>query len=188
MLDFSDIKLGKVVEFNNNPCVITKCDFLRMQQRKPVKKCLLKNLITGAVIDYSFKSGEGVIEADLRKEKASFMYTSGDVATFMLESNYETVEFALEMLGGKEGYLKEGQEVTVMYFNDGPISVDMPVKISLKVVHTTDAAKGNSVSDITKEAELETGLVVKVPGFIKVGERVIMNTLEDEYVERDTSK
>jgi elongation factor P len=185
MLNFPDIKLGSVVTFNNQPCVIVKCEFLRMQQRKPVKKCKLKNLVTGNNLDYSFKSGEDVEEADFRKDKASFMYATGDTYSFMINETYETVELPVDMLGGKEGYIKEGAEVNVIYFNDAPISVELPVKVSLKVTQTTDAAKGNTVSDVLKDAVLETGLTVKVPAFIKEGEYIIMNTVEDECQGRD---
>jgi len=188
MLDFSEIKMGKVVEFNSQPCVILKADLLKMNRAKPTKKVKMRNLITGGVVEYNFKSGESVEEADLRKEKASFMYQNGDEISFMLSETYETIEVRTDMMEGKEGYLKEGLDVTVVYFNDGVISVELPIKVSYEVTHTTEVAKGNSVSDIQKDAELETGLVVKVPGFIKTGESVIMNTDTDEYVERDTSK
>lgn len=187
-LDFSNIKLGSVVVFNNQPCVITKCDFLRMQQRKPVKKCILKNLLTGGSENYSFKSGESVEEADLRRESASFMYATGDSLSFMLASTYETIELPVSLLDDKAGYLKEGLEVHLVYFNDGVISVDLPIKISFIVTDTSAVVKGNTVNNIMKEATLETGKVVKVPAFIDIGEKVIINTIEDEYVERDTSK
>lgn len=186
MLDFPDIKLGKVVQYNGQPCVITKCDFLRMQQRKPVKKCILKNLITGNSYDYSFKSGEAVEEADLRREPATFMYKTGDILSFMITSSYETVEIGDDIMGDKVGYLKEGQELAVTYFNDNPISVDLPVKIAFKVIQTDDVNKGNTVNGVLKDATIETGKVVKVPAFIKEGEKVVINTIEDEYVERDT--
>jgi elongation factor P len=185
MLDFSEIKLGKVVQYNNQPCVITKCDFLRMQQRKPVKKCLMKSLITGNNIEYSFKSGEGVEEADMKKEAATFMYQTGQNLSFMITSTYETLDLPQEIMGEKTGYLKEGQEVTILYFNDEPISIDLPVKISFKVTHTDEVARGNTVSGVLKDATIETGKVVKVPAFIKTGEKVIINTIEDEYVERE---
>lgn len=185
MLDFPDIKLGKVVQYNGQPCVIIKCDFLRMQQRKPVKKCIMKNLITGNNYEYNFKSGEAVEEADLRKDAATFMYQTGDNLSFMVTSSYETVDINQEMVGDKIGYLKEGQEVFINYFNDNPISVDMPVKISFKILRTDEVAKGNTVSGVLKDATIETGKVVKVPAFIKEGERVVINTIEDEYVERE---
>lgn len=188
MLDFSDIKTGVVVSFNGQPCIITSCQFLRKQQRKPVKICKLKNLITGVSLEYSFKSGEAVEEADLKKEPATFMYASGDTLSFMLVNNYETLEVSKEILSGKEDYLKEGLEVLIVYFNDKPISVELPIKVSYKVIATSEVTKGNSVADIMKDATIETGKIVKVPAFIKVGENIVLNTVEDEYVGRDTEK
>jgi len=184
MLDFSQIKLGSVVIFNGSPSIITKCDFLRMQQRKPVKKCAMKNIITGVNQEYSFKSGESIEEAELKREPASFMYVTGDVLTFMLSSTYETIDLPASMLGDKSDYLKEGLEVTILYFNENAISIDLPVKISYTIVQTAPAVKGNTVSSIMKDAEIETGRIVKVPAFIDIGEKVLINTVEDEYAER----
>ncbi len=185
MLDFSQIKLGSVVVFNNAPSIITKCDFLRMQQRKPVKKCNMKNIITGANQEYSFKSGESIEEAELKREPASFMYITGENMTFMLSASYETIDLPKSLLDEKAEYLKEGLEVIILYFNENPISIDLPVKISYLVTSTAPAVKGNTVSSIMKEATIETGKVVRVPAFIEAGEKVIINTVEDEYVERE---
>ena len=188
MLNFPDIKLGKVVNFNNSPCVIIKCDFLRMQQRKPVKKCTLKNLVTGSNIDYSFKSGESIEEADLARKQATFTYQSEDILNFMLSEDYESIELPAKLLGDKIGYLKDGLEVIVVYFNNEPISVELPVKVSFLITDTMDIDKGNSVQGVLKEATIETGKVIRVPAFIKKGDKVLINTIEDEYTERDTSK
>ena len=187
MLDFSEIKLGKVVNFENQPCVIIKCDFLRMQQRKPVKKCILKNLVTGRNTEYSFKSGEGVEEADLRREKAQFMYRTGDDLSFMIDSTYETLDLNAEVLGDKVDYLKDGLDVIIQYFNDAPISVDLPIKIAYKVIEADPAVKGNSSSNVMKDAKIETGKMVRVPMFIEEGESILINTVEDEYLGRETS-
>ncbi len=188
MLDFSDIKLGKVIIFQDKPCVVTACYFSKVTKGKPTKKCKIKNLITGLSMDYTFKAGERIEEADLRKEKANYLYASDGSLSFMTVESYETVEIEAEMLGGKEGYLKDGLEVLIVYFNDNPITVDLPIKVSYKIIQTSDAIKGNSVSDIEKDAIIETGLTVKVPAFIKEGEFVLINTVEDEYAGRDTEK
>jgi elongation factor P len=186
MLNFPDIKLGSVVNFNGQPCVIVSCEFLRMQQRKPVKKCKLKNLITGSSVDYSFKSGEAVEEADLEKRKGSFMYDNGVDYSFMLSDTFETIDISKDTLGNKSGYLKEGLEVSIVYFNGNPIAVELPVKISYLITNTSEVVKGSTVSDVMKDATIETGIEVKVPSFIKTGEKVMINTVEDEYVGRDT--
>ena len=189
MLNFPDIKIGSVVNYNNQPCVVTKCDFLRMQQRKPVKKCVLKNLVTGSNLEYNFKSGESVEEADLRKGAATYMYQTEDSISFMLTDTFETVDLPKDILGGKEGYLKEALEVQILYFNDQPIAVELPIKISFEVINTEQSVdRGNTSSNVFKDATLETGLKVKAPSFIKIGEKVIFNTIEDEYVSRDTTK
>ena len=110
MLDFSDIKLGKVIIFQDKPCVVTACYFSKVTKGKPTKKCKIKNLITGLSMDYTFKAGERIEEADLRKEKANYLYASDGSLSFMTVESYETVEIEAEMLGGKEGYLKDGLE------------------------------------------------------------------------------
>jgi elongation factor P len=184
MLDFSEIKLGSVVNYENQPCVIVKCEFLRMQQRKPVKKCVMKNLTNGRSLDYSFKSGESVEEADLRREKANFMYEANGELSFMVESTFETIELSQNMLGDKKDYLKEGLEVLIVYFNDKPIAIELPVKISFKIIQADPPVKGNSSGGVTKDAIIETGKKIRVPLFISEGEEVIINTTEDEYVGR----
>ena len=188
MLNFSEIKLGKTVEFQNAPCVIIECDFLRMQMRKPVKRCKMRNLLTNAVVPHTFYSNDNIEEADMRKDKASFLYPSDGIFNFMLSESYETIEISKEILGGKEDYLKEGLEVLVVYFNDSVVSVEIPLKVSYLITETSGVDKGNTVQGVMKQAVIETGKIVKVPAFIKLGERVVINTVEDEYVERDSSK
>jgi elongation factor P len=183
-MNFSDIKLGSVIVYNNQPSVIIKCEFLRMQANKPVKKCVLKNLITGNNDHYSFKSGETIEEADLRRDQATYMYDSGDMLAFLHSSTYETIELPRDMLAEKAEYLKEGLEVSIVYFNDAPISVELPIKVEYVIEHTAPAVKGNTVNNITKDATLETGKIIKVPAFISTGEKIVVNTVEDEYVER----
>lgn len=188
MIDFSEISLGKVIVYNDKPCVITKCDFSRMQQRKPVKKCTLKNLMTGNSYDYSFKSGESVEEADMEKVLATFIYKTNDSVNFMRSDTYESIDVNIDLLSDKVDYLKEGLEMTLLFFNGEIISVELPVKVSYKIVETNEVEKGNTVQGVLKDAVIETGKVVKVPSFIKVGEKVIINTVENQYTERDTSK
>jgi elongation factor P len=188
MLSFSEIKLGKVVLFNSQPYIVIKCDFLKMNRAKPSKKAKLKNILDGSVVEYTYKSGENVEEADIRRENASYMYGDSETLSFMVSSTYETVEMPIDVLGDKADYLKPELKVQILYFNDNPVSVEIPLKISYEVVNTAEVDKGNSVSDVSKDAEIETGRIVKVPAFIKNGEKIIVNTEEDAYVERDTGK
>jgi elongation factor P len=186
MLSFSEIKIGKVVLFQNQPYLVTKADFLKMNRAKPSKKCKLKNILDGSVVEYTYKSGESAEEADIRRENATFMYKDQNTIAFMTSENFETVELDSDILGHKVGFLKPEAMVQILYFNDVPVSVEIPIKVSLEVTHTVDVEKGNSVSDVMKDAELETGITIKVPAFIKIGDKVIVNTDEEVYVERDT--
>jgi elongation factor P len=188
MLNFSDIKLGTVVVFNNAPCAVVKCDFSKMQMAKPVKKCKLKNCITNNVYNHTFNSGDRVESADIERKKASYLYRNDDTLAFMVEETYETIEVPVEMLGDKEGYLKDGLIVDVLHYNDNPVAIDLPLKVSYSITNTNDVNGGNTVGNVLKEAIIETGITIKVPSFIKIGDKIIFNTLEDEYVERDTSK
>ena len=188
MLDFSQIKIGKIVMFNGKPCVVTKAD-LRVQPRlAAVKNVILKDLITGMNYPKNFSASESIEEGNMVKAKADFLYQNGEELSFMIQESYETVELPSSLLGDKVGYLKEGLEVIVNYFNDQAISIELPIKVSLLITNTTDAARGNTVSNVMKEATTETSMIVKVPQFINVGDKVIVNTDTDEYAERDTSK
>ena len=145
----------------------------------------MKSLTSGSALQYTYKTNDSVEEAEIRREKATFLYQTGNELSFMLSDTYETIEMDAEVLDDKVGYLKDGVEVEILYFNDNPISVDLPIKISFLVTDTVAVATGNTVSNVMKDATLETGMVVKVPQFIKVGEKIIMNTVEDEFAERD---
>ena len=187
MLQFSDIKLGSIVNYQDAPCVVTKCDFMKVNRGKPVKQCTMKNLLTGNNFNYSFKSGESIEEADMKKEQATFMYGSGETYSFMVTSTYETLELHADLLGEQADYLKDGLDVVIVYYNDSPIAVDIPLKVSYTITKTAPAVKGNTVNNITKEATIETGKVIRVPAFISEGEKVLVNTAENAYVERDNS-
>jgi elongation factor P len=187
MLDFTEIKLGKVINYQGAPCVITKCDFMKVQQSKPTKKSIMRNLITGQNLEYTFKAGDSAEEADIKRLRASYMYRNGNELSFMMTDTYETIEIDTEVLGGKEGYLVEGQDLQIVFYNELPIAVDVPIKVTLEVVNTTDAVKGNTVSDVYKDATMNTGITLKVPAFIKIGEKVIFNTVEDEYAGRESN-
>lgn len=183
-MEFSDLKKGAVITFNNQPHEILWSQFMRMQQRKPVMQVKMRNLITDKVVEYSFKSGERVEAADISKQKAQFLYADQEGAHFMTADTYETIAIAKEISGGKIDYLKEGEQVTLLNFEDKPMGIELPIKVALKVTSTPPGIKGDTATGGTKPATLETGFVVNVPLFIKEGETIRINTETGEYVER----
>ena len=183
-MDISDIKLGSILLFQNEPMQVIWHNRMRTAQRKPVMQTKLRNVISGKVIEYSFKFGEKVVEADVSREKAGFLYTDAEGTHFMNSENFETVDFPKDITIEQEPFLKEGTEVQILRFNGKPVSIELPIKVELKVVEAPPSMTGNSGGNVTKPITLETGLVVNAPMFIKEGETVRVDTRDGEYVER----
>jgi elongation factor P len=157
---------------------------MRTAQRKPVMQTKLRNVITGKVMEYSFKFGEKVEEADVTREKANFLYADESGTHFMNNETFETVDMPKEVTQEQENFLKEGMEVQILRFNNKPVSIDLPIKVELKVTEAPPNVVGNSGGSVTKPVTMETGLSVNVPMFIKEGDILRIDTRSGEYVER----
>src|SRR3989344_1777849 len=119
-MDISDLKLGTILMYNNEPWQIIWSNRMRTAQRKPVMQTKLRNIITGKVIEYSFKFGEKIDEADVSREKANFLYADNEGTHFMNNENFETVDMPKDITADQEPYLKEGTEVQILRFNNKP--------------------------------------------------------------------
>lgn len=183
-MDISDIKLGTILLYNNEPFQVIWHNRMRTAQRKPVMQTKLRNVITGKVIEYSFKFGEKVTEADVSREKANFLYADAEGTHFMNNETFETVDFPKDVTAEYEPFLKESTEVLILRFNNKPVSVELPIKVELRVVEAPPGVTGNSGGNVTKPVKLETGLMVNAPMFIKEGEIIRVDTRTGEYVER----
>lgn len=185
VLDFSDLKgTGQIIKYNNEPYQIIGSNFMRTAQRKPVIQAKLRNLMTGKVMEYSFKYGEKIEEADVAKGKCQYLYSDDEGAHFMNPETFETIVVPKAIVEDQIKFLKEGTDTTIMFFENRPIALDLPVKIDLKVVETSPGIKGDTATGGTKPATLETGHVVNVPLFIKEGDVVRVSTQTGDYVER----
>jgi len=180
----NDIKKGASILYNKEPYTVLEANFVRMQQRKPVMQTKLKNLLTGKVLEYSFKQGEKIEEADLRRNKANYLYKDESYVYFMNNVNYEQFQMPLEKIGNKIKFLKENTDCDILYFDDNPVTVDIPIKMSFKITSSPPGIKGDSASNVTKQITLETGAVINGPLFLKEGEEIIVNTETEEYVGR----
>ncbi|MHB8870979.1 MAG: elongation factor P [Candidatus Doudnabacteria bacterium] len=186
-LDISDVKLGLVLSLNNEPYQIIWSNRMRTAQRKPVMQTKLKHIISGKVLEYSFKFGEKIEEADVARERANFLYADDSGTHFMNQETFETIDLPKDVTAEQEQFLKEGMEVTILRYNGNPVSIDLPVKVELKVVEAPPGITGNSAGSVTKPVTLETGLVVQAPMFIKEGDMLRIDTRSAEYVERANS-
>ncbi|MCC7356376.1 MAG: elongation factor P [Candidatus Doudnabacteria bacterium] len=183
-MDLNDMRLGTIILYNGEPFQVIWSNRMRTAQRKPVMQTKLRNVISGKVMEYSFKFGEKIDEADVTREKASFLYADEDGTHFMNSQTFETVDMAKDATLEQEKFLKEGMEVQILRFNDKPVSVDLPIKVELKVTEAPPNVVGNSGGSITKPVTLETGLVVNAPMFIKEGDLIRVDTRDGAYVER----
>ncbi len=183
-MDLNDMRVGTIILWENQPCQVIWSNRMRTAQRKPVMQTKLRNVITGKVYEYSFKFGEKIDEADVTREKASFLYADADGTHFMNQETFETVDMPKETTADQEQFLKEGFEVQILRFNGRPVSIELPIKVDLKVTEAPPDVKGNSGGNITKPVTLETGLVVNAPMFIKEGDAIRVDTRSGEYVER----
>lgn len=180
----TDLKVGRIVKIGNDPCLIVSSQFLRKQQRKPVMKTKLKNLMNNAVVEKNFMAGEAFDLVEVSSRKCQYLYKDDSAAHFMDQETYEQFSIPLDTVEDQLQFLLDGNEVFVSFYEGKPISVQLPFKVDLKVRETPPGVKGDTASGGSKPATLETGLVVQVPFFINEGDIVRVNTETYEYVER----
>ncbi len=144
----------------------------------------MRNLRTGALIEYKFSSEDRVERAVLDEHEMEYLYKDGDHHYFMNTETFEQIHLTKAELGGNVDYLVPNLKIMVEFYEDRPVGVEMPATVDLEVVETEPALKGGSVSNVMKPATLETGLVVNVPPFVSTGDRIRVNTAEGTYQER----
>ena len=180
----TDLKVGRLVVYNGEPCLIVSNGFMRTAQRKPVMRTKLRGVMTGKVFDKTFIAGEGFDLVDIEKVRSQYMYKDADTAYFMDSNTFDQFSMPLETIEEAVKYLKEGEDAVVTRYEGKPIGIELPPKVALKVIETTPGVRGDTAHGGTKAATLESGMVVQVPLFINEGDSVRVNTDTGEYVER----
>ncbi|MGH9481698.1 MAG: elongation factor P [Terriglobales bacterium] len=144
----------------------------------------IRNLRTGGMIEHRFRSEDRIERAVLDEAEMEFLYRDGDAYYFMNTENYEQTHLNADALGGAVQYLVPNLKINVEFYEGKPVSVELPQTVDLEVVEAEPGLKGATVSNVTKAATLETGLVVQVPPFIDKGEKIRVGTAEGTYLER----
>jgi len=188
MYNTSDIRKGLKIELNDEPYIII--DFLHVKPGKGAAfvRTKIKNLITGQVLDKTFKVGEKIKKPDLEEKEMQFLYSDDENFYFMDNETYDQIPISKEKLEYEKNFLKENINVTVLFFKGEPVSVELPNFVELEVTHTEPWIKGDTVSSATKPATVETGYTLNVPLFINNGDIIKVDTRTGEYVERVKSK
>jgi elongation factor P len=184
MYSTADFKKGLKIELDGAPYVIV--DFLHVKPGKggAFVRTKLKNLVTGKVLDQTFRSGERVKRPDLMERDMQFLYREGDNFVMMDNESYEQLSLTAEQLGEARQFLTENLNVKVLFFNRQPVAVELPTFVELEVVQTEPGVRGDTASGGSKPATLESGAVIQVPLFINVGDRLRVDTRTGAYIER----
>lgn len=180
----TDLKKGTVCQIDGKPYRVIEYGQKVMGRGGSIVNVKLKNLIDGSVIPKTFKGQDKIERADVSNKTVQYLYSDGDTFYFMDPESFEQFELTSDIVDTARDYLKEGDMLSLQFFDTRVINVDLPKNLYLEVTYTEDVVKGDTANAVMKDATLETGLTIKVPAFIKQGDVVSVDTSTGEYRER----
>jgi elongation factor P len=183
-LSITDLKKGRVFQLEGIPYRVVEYSQKVMGRGGSIVNVRIKSLLDGKVLDKTFKGNEQLENADITNQSVQYLYTDGKAMYFMNPATFDQFEVLTELVGESTAYIKEGDIVSLQLFEGNPINIDLPKNVPLKVISAESVVKGDTSSAITKDATLETGIVIKVPAFIKTGEVISVDTSTGLYRER----
>ncbi|MFA6596851.1 MAG: elongation factor P [Ignavibacteriaceae bacterium] len=184
MATTADFRNGLIIKFKNDLYTVIEFQHVKPGKGGAFVRTMLKNLRSGKVLDNTFRSGETLDIVRVERRKYQYLYRDGEHLVCMDNGTYEQINVPVIHIGDGVNYLKENEEVEILFNGEEIISVDIPIFINLKVVSVEPGAKGDTVSNVTKPAKLETGATVNVPLFVNEGELLKIDTRTGSYVER----
>lgn len=184
MYDASDLKKGLKIEIDGEPHVLVQFEFSKPGKGQALYRCKLKNMITGAQFDRTYRSGDKFNKADLEEQEMEYLYSDASGYCFMNTKTYEQEFLSKDQMGGAVDFLKENTVCNVLLFEGRPIGVTLPFFVNLRVTKADPWVRGDTASGDTKPATLETGYELQVPPFIEEGEEIRIDTRTGAYVER----
>lgn len=180
----TDLKKGVVCQIDGKPYRVIEYGQKVMGRGGSIVNVKLKNLIDGSVIPKTFKGQDKIERAEVTTKTVQYLYNDGDTYFFMDPETFEQFELPSDIVDEAKGYLKEGDSLGLQFFGERVINVELPKNLYLEVTYTEDVVKGDTTSNVLKDATVETGITVKVPAFIKVGDVISVDTSTGEYRER----
>jgi elongation factor P len=184
MISATQLRPGMVVKFNNQLYSVFKMEHRTPGNLRGFVQVKMRNLATGTMIEHRFSSEDRVERAALDEHEMEYLYDDGEYYYFMNTESFEQMHLTKDILGDATDFLIPQLKVAVEFYEGKPISVELPPSVDMTVVETEPGLKGATVSNVTKPAKLETGLVVQVPPFINEGEKIRVSTSEATYLER----
>jgi elongation factor P len=184
MISATQLRPGMVIKFNNELFSVFKMEHRTPGNLRGFVQVKMRKLSSGSMTEHRFSSEDRVEKAALEEHEMEYLYDDGEYFYFMNTETYEQMHLTKDLLGDATGFLIPNLKVAVEFYEGKPISVELPPAVEMKVVETEPGLKGATVSNVTKPAKLETGLVVQVPPFINEGEKIRVSTSESAYLER----
>lgn len=180
----TDLKKGQIFQLDGVPYRVVAYAQKVMGRGGSIVNVKVKSLIDGRVLDKTFKGNESIEPAEVINRNVQYLYKDSAAHFFMDEDNYEQFEVPIDDLEDIAGFMKESDKVQAQLFDGRVITIELPKNVPLKVTYTETAVKGDTSSSINKDATLETGIVIKVPAFIKTGDMISIDTVNGMYRER----
>jgi elongation factor P len=180
----TDLKKGVVCQIDGKPYRVIEYGQKVMGRGGSIVNVKLKNLIDGSVIPKTFKGQDKIDTAEVSNKTVQYLYNDGETFFFMDPESFEQFELSADIVDSAASYLKEGNELTLQFFDGRVINVELPKNVYLEVTYAEDVVKGDTTSSVLKDATLETGVTVKVPAFIKTGDVISVDTATGDYRER----
>ena len=180
----SDFRKGLKIQIDGDPYVMTEMIFVKPGKGNALYKCKLRNLLRGTMLDRTYKGGDELESADIEEISVQYLYKQGETYVFMNEETFDQYELSAEQVDAAWKYLKDGMKCSMLLFNGIPITMDPPIHVELLITQCEPGAKGDTATNVTKPAMTETGAEFSVPGFIKEGNVIKVDTRTGEYCER----
>ena len=184
MLKIDQFRKKLKIEIDNTPWIMLDVDFVRPGKGQGFVRTKLKNMMTGQVVERTYKSNETVQPASVQDHEMQFLYSDGDEYTFMDNQNYEQVSMSKDQLGDAVHYLYDGLNCTISFFKDMPIGCEVPNFVELEVTECEPGVKGNSATGSNKPATVSTGYRLNVPLFVEQNSWIRIDTRTGQYSER----
>jgi len=184
MADTSDFRNGLIIKFKNDLYSIVEFQHVKPGKGGAFVRSMLKNLKTGKVLDNTFRAGESVEVVRVERRKYQYLYREGDFLVCMDNDTYEQINIPKELFGNGVVYLKESEEIEILFNGEEIITVEVPIFVNLKVIETEPGFRGDTATGANKPAKLETGATINVPLFINVDDFLRVDTRTGGYVER----
>ena len=183
-ININDIKNGMTIIIDGKLCLIEEFQHVKPGKGSAFMKMKLRNLRTGSLVEETYNTNIKIERARVEKSKMNYLYNDGTNYVFMNNETYEQLEIPESTLSDKVKYLKEGMDIEISEYEGEIIGITLPEKVEYEVTETTEATKGNTTNNATKDATIETGYTLRVPLFIKEGEHIIVSTIDGKYVSR----